>query len=226
MTVAAEQDVIVGPEAVAVPIVPALPVGQDGLRCPSDEQFAGAQLFCSEMDEERLLALQRECGLPIEYAVRCPGEDETACQGYPGEVCFYEHFFRLGVRFPIPREICQILTWYRVAPGQLVPNAWVSLMTFYVRAAQLGGTASVGLFRSLFSIKVHPGKSGWYYFPARKRSKILVGLSDSIKNWKEKFFFVRGADLGVFPYDWSSRGITFFSRRLFLIRGRMLVPFF
>ncbi|PON76326.1 hypothetical protein TorRG33x02_242660 [Trema orientale] len=41
---------------------------------------------------------------------------------------FYEYTFKLGIRFPLPKLIRDVLIYFELALGQLMPNGWRLLM--------------------------------------------------------------------------------------------------
>ena len=83
-------------------------------------------------------ALKEKCGLdadivarfkdrfqfPARVYVRQPGPEDRACHFFPSEVCFYETAFTSGLRLPIHPLVMELLGYFGIAPGQLMPNSW------------------------------------------------------------------------------------------------------
>ena len=83
-------------------------------------------------------ALGEECGLdtdtvarfkdrfqfPTQVRVRQLGLEDRACHFFPGEVCFYEAAFTCGLRLPVHLLVMELLGYFGIAPGQLMPNSW------------------------------------------------------------------------------------------------------
>ena len=56
--------------------------------------------------------------------VRRPTNEDRACHFFPGEVCFYKAAFTCGLRLPIHPFIMELLGFFGIASGQLMPNSW------------------------------------------------------------------------------------------------------
>ena len=53
-----------------------------------------------------------------------PNNEDRACHFFPGEVCFYKAAFTCGLRLPVHPFIMELLGYFGIAPGQLMPNSW------------------------------------------------------------------------------------------------------
>ena len=83
-------------------------------------------------------ALEEVCGLdadtvgrfkdrfqfPERVCVRRPTNEDRACHFFPGGVCFYEATFTCGLRLPVHLFIMELLGFFGIALGQLMPNSW------------------------------------------------------------------------------------------------------
>ena len=83
-------------------------------------------------------ALEEVCGLDDETVgrfkdrfqfaehvhVRRPTNKERAYHFFLGEICFYEAAFTCGLRLPVHPFIMELLGFFSIAPGQLMPNSW------------------------------------------------------------------------------------------------------
>ena len=83
-------------------------------------------------------ALGEECGLdadtmarfknrfqfPARVRVRRLGSKDRACHFFPGEVCFYEAAFTCRLRFLVHPLVMELLGYFGIAPGKLMPNSW------------------------------------------------------------------------------------------------------
>ena len=49
---------------------------------------------------------------------------------FPGEVCFYESSFSCGLRFPVHPFLMELLDYFGIAPGQLMPNSWRIVVSY------------------------------------------------------------------------------------------------
>ena len=83
-------------------------------------------------------ALEKVCGLdadtvgrfkdrfqfPERVRVHEPNNEDQACHFFPGEVCFYKAAFTCGLRFPVHPYIMELLGYFGITLGQLMPNSW------------------------------------------------------------------------------------------------------
>ena len=83
---------------------------------------------CS-LKERHLNGFRKRFLFPKGTSVRLPCLGEKACNFAHGKVCFYETSFLCGLRFPIHSFIMQLLIEFQIAPGQLVPNAWRTIIS-------------------------------------------------------------------------------------------------
>ena len=64
------------------------------------------------------------------YRVLVPCPIDTVDKPAPGCVAVYLEVLELGLRFPLPKIIMEILRTYDVSIAQLVSNAWASILSF------------------------------------------------------------------------------------------------
>ena len=60
---------------------------------------------------------------PAWVRVRRSSSEDRACHFFPGEVCFYEAAFTCGLRLPVHLLVMELLGYFGIAPGQLMPNS-------------------------------------------------------------------------------------------------------
>ena len=83
---------------------------------------------CS-LKESHLKGYTKRFQFPKETFVKLPCLGEKACNFAHGEVCFYKADFLCGLRFLVHPFIMQVLDQFQIAPGQLVPNAWRTIIS-------------------------------------------------------------------------------------------------
>ena len=113
-------------------------------------------------------ALEEVCGLDDEIVgrfkdrfqfpecvrVRRPTNKDRACHFFPGEICFHEAAFTYGLRFSVHPFIMELLGFFGIAPGQLMPNSWrimVNCMEIWLAANE--DMIKVGELIHLYSLK-------------------------------------------------------------------------
>ena len=81
------------------------------------EEVCGLDKETVSRFKDRFQFLERVC-------VRRPTNEDKACHFFPGEVCFYKAAFTCGLRLPIHPFIMELLGFFGIAFGQLMPNSW------------------------------------------------------------------------------------------------------
>ena len=154
-------------------------------------------------------ALEEVCGLdtntvdrfkdrfqfPERVRVRRPTNEDKACHFFPGEVYFYEAAFTCGLRLPVHPFIMELLGFFGIAPGQLMPNSWrivVNCMEIWLAANE--DMIKVGELVHLYRLKESEEYRYYKLVPWARRARIVRGLPSSFRYWKSHFFFVSGDD--------------------------------
>ena len=154
-------------------------------------------------------ALEEVCGLdtntvdrfkdrfqfPERVRVRRPTNEDKACHFFPGEVYFYEAAFTCGLRLPVHPFIMELLGFFGIAPGQLMPNSWrivVNCMEIWLAANE--DMIKVGELVHLYRLKESKEYRYYKLVPWARRARIVRGLPSSFRYWKSHFFFVSGDD--------------------------------
>ena len=125
---------------------------------------------------------------------RLPRKDERACAFAHGEVCFYEATFSCGLRFPVHPFIMRLLHHLNLAPGQLMPNSWIIVISCMVIWTTIsdGDMLTVNEFVHLYCLK-ESREFGYYEFvPWDRKSCLVADLPSSFRYWKSRYFFVSG----------------------------------
>ena len=115
----------------------------------------------------------------------------------------YEVPFKIGIRLPLRPLVTGVLSWYEIAPDQLMPNSWRILLSLEALATRLGFDYSiVDLFCTNY-LRRHDTKTGKFQLVPNPRKAVLIsGLISSDKNSKTKYVLIL-AD--AFSYDGVER---------------------
>lgn len=121
-------------------------------------------------------------------------------------------FFRVGLRFPIPTFILDVLEYHSIAINQLPPNSMRYLIAFMPKCRLLGIIPTVDLFHTFFvsSTASSVTSSSWGYCEFRPRlsfDRILGACPSRNSNYRTRFLFVRNhPDLPPlqFPVRWRT----------------------
>ena len=73
-------------------------------------------------------SISKQFQFPEGVFIRLPRPNEKACTFAHGEVSFYEATFSCRLRFLVHLFIMKLLFALNVAPGQLIPNAWRTII--------------------------------------------------------------------------------------------------
>ena len=111
-----------------------------------------------------------------------PTNEDRACHFFPGEICFYEATFTCGFRLPIHPFIMELLGFFGIAPGQLMPNSCrilVNCMEIWLAANE--DMIKVGELIHLCSLKELKEYGYYELVPWVKRARIVRGLPSSFR---------------------------------------------
>ena len=151
------------------------------------------------LDGETLFRFKDRFQFPDRVKVRLPREEDRDCHFLLGEVCFYEVAFLSGFRLPVHPFSMELLGYFGIAPGQLMPNSWrivVNCIEIWLATTD-GDMIKVDELVYLYHLK--PSKEHGYYklVPWERRTRIIQDLSLSFRYWKSQFFFVSEDDWGT-----------------------------
>ena len=68
----------------------------------------------------------------VRGGIRIPKKDERACCPPKGYQCIYQDALKAGLRLPPHPFIMDVMNFYQLGIGQLVPNSWRLLVGFLV----------------------------------------------------------------------------------------------
>ena len=148
---------------------------------------------CS-LKENHLKGFKKRFQFPKGTSIRLPCLGEKACNFAHWEVCLYEANFLCGLRFPVHPFIMQLLNEFQIAPGQLVPNAWktiISCMSIWVSAYD-GEMITSNEFLFLYRLKASTHYGYFELLPWDRESRVVKGFPSSFRDWKSRYFFIFG----------------------------------
>jgi hypothetical protein len=165
-----------------------------------------ARFYLSKVvDVEGVESYRRKYQIPEDVVLRIPESDEVACSSRYGDVAFYEADFNAGVRFPLQPLMRELLDHLNLAPGQLAPNAWRSVVGSMVMWKVLSnGKDDLTLDELLFCYKPCqiPASPGFWTLSMRQRGlKLIVGNPSSNREWKDNYVFVCGDNWEGLQYE-------------------------
>jgi hypothetical protein len=162
---------------------------------PGDSWTARSYLS-KVVNSDGLDSYRRKYQIPEDVVLRIPESDEVACSSRYGDVAFYEADFNAGIRFPMQPLMRELLDRLNLAPGQLAPNAWRTVVGSMVMWRVLSdGKDDLTIDELLFCYKPCqiPASPGFWSLNMRQRGlKLIVGTPSSNREWKDNYVFVCG----------------------------------
>uniref|UniRef100_A0A2N9GSL6 Transposase (putative) gypsy type domain-containing protein n=1 Tax=Fagus sylvatica TaxID=28930 RepID=A0A2N9GSL6_FAGSY len=154
-----------------------------------------AMSFFSKIRQDDVDRIRRRYQIPDDVVLRIPDPDERACcPKYEGDVAFYEVDLRAGLHFPIQPFVRELLDFLSLAPGQVNPNGWRTIISCMVMwRVSSNGEEDLTVDEFLFcyepvQIALSPGF--WTFKNRDVNSKVVQGLPSSDRIWKDGYFFV------------------------------------
>ena len=160
----------------------------------SSVPFHAFSKSCS-LEKKHLKSIRKRFQFPCGVVTRLPHSNEKAYAFAHNEVSFYKAAFSCGLRFPIHPFIMTLLSTLNVAPGQLVPNAWrtiIRCMSIWVFIHD-GEMTTLNEFLHLYLLKSSTHYGYLHYFellPWSRESRIISGFPTSFHDWKSQYFLV------------------------------------
>ncbi len=161
-----------------------------------DDSWVARSYLSKVVDVDGLDRYRSKFQIPEDVVLRIPESDEVACSSRYGDVAFYEADFNAGVRFPMQPLMRELLDRLNLAPGQLAPNSWRTVVGSMVMWKVLSnGKDDLTLDELLFCYKPCqiPASPGFWTLNMRQRGlKLIVGNPSSNREWKDNYVFVCG----------------------------------
>ena len=150
------------------------------------------------MSDKVFNSLCNRCQISDDIPIRLPGNSEKCYTGKTVDVGMYDAMFAAGLRLPLTALHRQLANFFGLSFSQIAPNAW----RIFIGAEILWGRLSRGNhqltldeFLWCYSPQHIVSSKGTYHFSTRKKKLRLVSdMLDSNRNWKGRYFFVKGTN--------------------------------
>ena len=147
------------------------------------------------LDDETVSRFKDRFQFPKHVRVRRPTNEDRACHFFLGEVCFYKAAFTCGLRLPVHPFIMELLGFFGITFGQLMPNSWrivVNCTEIWLAANE--DMIKVSELIHLYRLKESKEYGYYELVPWARRARIVRGLPSSFRHWKSRFVFVSAND--------------------------------
>lgn len=151
--------------------------------------------FVSEIDEDELRQFTSDHFIPFAVHPEVPEADASIADFPEGKIGVYTRFFEYAnQRVPISLFLSVVLNFYRLHISQLHCIGTAKITNFEVNCLLLAINATINLFCAFYHTT---WSHGWVSFAKRAgRLQCYTEKVDSLRNWRERFFWV---DDTVFP---------------------------
>jgi hypothetical protein len=170
-----------------------------GSRQPSriDRSWKALSFFSKIRRDDDIDRIRRCYQIPDDVVLKIPDPDEKACcPKYEGDVAFYEADLRAGLRFPIQPFVRELLDFLSLAPGQVNPNGWRTIISCMVMwRVNSNGEEDLTVDEFLFCyepVQIALSRGFWTFKNRDANSRVVQGLPSSNRIWKDGYFFVCG----------------------------------
>ena len=167
---------------------------RSSLRASSSSSMTPFHALSEECVLDDLESIRGRFQILSEVVSRLPYIGEKACSFAHGEVSFYKVAFSRGLRIPIHPFIHHLLSNINIAPEQLFPNAWrtvVSCMAIWFIVHD-GEMITLNEFLFLYKLKLSTHYGYFELSPWDKQTKVVHEFPTSFCDWKSRYFFVFG----------------------------------
>ncbi|XP_050242621.1 uncharacterized protein LOC126691619 [Quercus robur] len=163
--------------------------------------------FLPKMSNRVFSELRIRFQIPDHIPLRLPKKNEKCYTGRTADVGMYDAMFAAGLRLPLTALHRQLADFLGLSVSQISPNAWRIFIGAEVLWGRLsGGNRQLSLDEFFYCYRPQhkvSAKGTYHFAPREKNLRLVFDMPDSNRNWKNRFFFVKGTDWVCRPDEWD-----------------------
>ena len=139
--------------------------------------------------------------------IRFPGKFEKCYSGKIADVGMYDAMFATRLRLPLTALHRQLANFLGLSVSQIAPNTWrifIGAEILWDRLSEGNRQLTLDKFFWCYCPQHIVSSQEIYHFVARKKGLRLVSdMPDSNRNWKGRYFFVKGMNWVCHQEEWE-----------------------
>ena len=146
--------------------------------------------------------------IPDHIPIRLHVKFKKCCLGKTTDFGMYDAILAVGLRLPLTALHRQLANFLGLSVSQIASNAWRIFIGVEILWGRLNGQNRQLMLDEFFWC-YRPqhiiSSQGIYHFATRKKAlRLVLDMPDSNKNWKGKYFFVKGMDQVCRLEEWDT----------------------
>ena len=154
--------------------------------------------FLSKMTVNIFKNLRNHYQIPENIPIRLPRKFEKCYSGKIANIGMYNTTFVVGLRLALIALHRQLANFLGLSVSQIAPNAWrifIEAKILWGRVSSENCQLSLDEFFWCYKPQHIVSPQGIYHFATwEKALRLVSNMPDSNRNWKGKYFFVKGTD--------------------------------
>ena len=161
--------------------------------------------FVSTIKETHFKTLRANYQIPENIPICLPYKSEKCYYDGIEGVSLYEQILKAGLRFPLSTLHRELLKCLGLSVNQVSPNAWrifIAMEILYNPMTDVARSLTVREFLHCYRPdKIDKSRGVYSFVPRSPLLKVIYETLDSNRDWKSRYFFLKGDGLMCRPGD-------------------------